>query len=450
MRPSRWTLALALLFIASMSIGEINGTLVDSDGVTASATGYVPLMWNQTTAVHFQAGTVSGTDSTSNPGNVVLGTNGPSSAVYAAVGGTSQSFYRYSTNTNSWSSMASLPGRMGNGASMVFDQSRYIYTIQGTAGRNLYRYDLSINAWSDIGDTPAAVGAGGNLAWDGQSVYVLQGSTGSAIWKFDPATGGWTTLTATPQRVGTGASLLFENGALYVTRGGNSATVWKYALTGQWTTLANSRGNIGAGADMVGGVGDLIYCSYGGSNQRLTERYDPATNAWTTRLQQPSGVGAGGGLAYDGSTSIYSMSGNGQNRFYLYSMTSNSWTSRANLPAVANAGGCMVYTPALTIYRPTGTFTSSTFDTGAAGTKYIQAFWDTSLPTSTTVTLEVRASDGLSGGTPNAAWRSLGGGSDGPMAGMTGRYVQWRVTLTTADISATPMLQEVRIFYRPA
>jgi hypothetical protein len=289
---------------------------------------------------------------------------------------------------------------------------------------------------------------GSNLAWDGQSLYVLRGSTGSEIWRYDPSTGGWNNLATTPQRVGTGASLLFENGALYVTRGGSSATVWRYALTGQWTTLPNSQGNIGVGADMVGGLGDLIYCSYGGSNQRQSESYDPTTNTWTVRASQPSTVAAGGGLAYDGLTSLYSMSGSGQNRFYLYSMTSNSWTSRANLPAAVNGGGCLVYAPALTIYRPLGTFTSSTFNSGAAGTIYIQAFWDAELPASTSITLEVRASDRLRGGAPNAAWRSMGGDSDGSMVGITGRYVQWRVTLTTGDISATPMLEEVRIYYR--
>jgi hypothetical protein len=117
-------------------------------------------------------------------------------------------------------------------------------------------------------------------------------------------------------------------------------------------------------------------------------------------------------------------------------------------PAGVTGGGCRVYAPALVIYRPLGTFTSSTFNSGAAGTIYIQAFWDAELPASTSITLEVRASDRLRGGAPNAAWRSMGGDSDGSMVGITGRYVQWRVTLTTGDISATPMLQEVRIYYR--
>jgi hypothetical protein len=115
-----------------------------------------------------------------------------------------------------------------------------------------------------------------------------------------------------------------------------------------------------------------------------------------------------------------------------------------------NAGGCLVYTPALTFYRASGTFTSATFNTGSSGIIHIQAFWDVSLPTSTTVTLEVRAADQLSGGAPNAPWRSLGGGEDGSMAGITGRYVQWRATMTTSDVTLTPTLQEVRTYYRPA
>jgi hypothetical protein len=96
-----------------MSIGEIDGTLVDSDGAEVSATAYVPLMWTQTTAAHFQAGTASGTDRSSSPGNVILGTSRLDASVFAAVGGTSQAFYRYNTVSNSWTQVASLPFEHG-------------------------------------------------------------------------------------------------------------------------------------------------------------------------------------------------------------------------------------------------------------------------------------------------------------------------------------------------
>jgi hypothetical protein len=159
-------------------------------------------------------------------------------------------------------------------------------------------------------------------------------------------------------------------------------------------------------------------------------------------------VSRGGGLAFDGSTRLYSTNGNWQSLFYSYNRTLNSWAPLTNLPAAVTTGGCIVYVPAVSIgYYAVGTLTSVTWDTGTAGVKYVQAFWDRTLPSFTTVTIEVRASDALSGGAPASSWQALGPGNHGDMSGLTGRYVQWRVTLTTADASVTPHLEEVRIYY---
>jgi hypothetical protein len=61
--------------------------------------------------------------------------------------------------------------------------------------------------------------------------------------------------------------------------------------------------------------------------------------------------------------------------------------------------------------------------------------------------MEVRASETLAAGAPNAPWRALGAGSSGDLTGLEGRYVQWRVTLTTSDAGTSPQLEEVRLYY---
>ncbi|OPX61816.1 MAG: hypothetical protein A4E29_00695 [Methanomassiliicoccales archaeon PtaB.Bin134] len=97
----------------------------------------------------------------------------------------------------------------------------------------------------------------------------------------------------------------------------------------------------------------------------------------------------------------------------------------------------------------TGTYTSAVHDAGTEGAKFDHAFWDRTLPSLTTVTLEIRASDSLSSGEPDAGWQVLGSGTNASLEGLEGRYVQWRAILTSDSPGVTPVLEEVRIYYRP-
>lgn len=97
-----------------------------------------------------------------------------------------------------------------------------------------------------------------------------------------------------------------------------------------------------------------------------------------------------------------------------------------------------------------GVYTSPVFDTGAAGTIFDSAFWDRALPSSTTLTLEVRASDALSSEEPNSSWEQLGGGVSAPLDNVRGQYVQWRASFTSDEPGSIPILEEVRIYYRLA
>ena len=66
---------------------------------------------------------------------------------------------------------------------------------------------------------------------------------------------------------------------------------------------------------------------------------------------------------------------------------------------------------------------------------------------STNITFEVRAADTLSGGFPDASWVPVGDSSPITSGLPSGRYMQWRATLTTSDPSQTPILHEVRVYH---
>lgn len=101
------------------------------------------------------------------------------------------------------------------------------------------------------------------------------------------------------------------------------------------------------------------------------------------------------------------------------------------------------------MYVSTGTIASQVLDTGISGATWNALFWDETTPASTNITFEVRASNTSflpdSGEPPS--WVSVGGTSPVTSGLPSGRYMQWRATLTTSDTSETPTLQEVTIDY---
>jgi predicted ribosomally synthesized peptide with SipW-like signal peptide len=99
-------------------------------------------------------------------------------------------------------------------------------------------------------------------------------------------------------------------------------------------------------------------------------------------------------------------------------------------------------------YAAAGTIASQVLDTGIVGAKWDALFWDETLPSNTNITFEVRAANSLAGCFPDASWTNLGSANSPITSGLpSGRYMQWRATLTTSDTSKTPTLHEVTVEY---
>jgi hypothetical protein len=101
-------------------------------------------------------------------------------------------------------------------------------------------------------------------------------------------------------------------------------------------------------------------------------------------------------------------------------------------------------------HASSGTIASQVWDTGVSGARWDGLIWDETLPTGTDITFEVRASNTpFDKSATSPAWVSVGGTSP-VISGFTqsGRYLQWRATLTPDAAGAyTPVLQEVRLYY---
>jgi hypothetical protein len=100
-------------------------------------------------------------------------------------------------------------------------------------------------------------------------------------------------------------------------------------------------------------------------------------------------------------------------------------------------------------YLSLGTIASQVLDTGVVGAGWDGLFWDETIDSNTDITFEVRASDVLfAKDDASPDWIDLGLASSPITSGLpSGRYMQWRATLTTSDGLETPTLHEIRVYH---
>jgi len=119
----------------------------------------------------------------------------------------------------------------------------------------------------------------------------------------------------------------------------------------------------------------------------------------------------------------------------------------------ATTGSKLAYNQLFEVYRTrtypgSGTIASQVYDSEMSGSNWTALYWTKTLASGTDITFEVRASDTSftkTDGTPT--WVSLGSGDSPQTMSVTGRYFQWRATMTTSDNAVTPVLSDVTPYY---
>jgi hypothetical protein len=99
-------------------------------------------------------------------------------------------------------------------------------------------------------------------------------------------------------------------------------------------------------------------------------------------------------------------------------------------------------------YKTSGNLRSQVLNTGSIGTTIDLLFWDANVPSSTTLTFYVRASDQqFDANDDSPKWIKMGTTSPVSTALPKGQYIQWRANLATSNNQRTPDLREVQILY---
>jgi hypothetical protein len=362
--------------------------------------------WIQTSQADYQMGILENVDIISSPGNVKLVMRNISPTMYATFGSGSTTFQQYNVSNNTWNSLANTPGSISNGGAVVKDNSSYVYVLRGGNQRNLYRYSMPFNNWSSMTATPAAINSGGALVYTGGNyLYALRGGGTTNFYRYSIPFNNWSSMAATPAAINSGGALVYTGGSyLYALRGGGTTNFYRYSIP---------------------------------------------FNNWSSMAATPGPVNAGGALVSDNGNNIYAFNGSSQ-KFWLYNISANSWndTLVSDPPGLVGWGGSLSYSPGSSGYLSIGKLSSAVYDTGNAGTRWDSLSWDTALVAGTIITFEVRASNTLFTKTDTLpAWQQSGWPSPVNSGLPSGRYLQWRATLSTSDTYRTPILNEVRVWY---
>jgi hypothetical protein len=195
--------------------------------------------------------------------------------------------------------------------------------------------------------------------------------------------------------------------------------------------------------------GNYIY-AFNGSSKPSFWRYNISGDSWSSLTNIPGNVGAGGSLVSDKGNYIYAFNGSSKPSFWRYDISNSIWSDAAVANPTLNvgAGGSLTYVAGSSGYKSSGALASPVYDTGNAGARWDSLFWDSATVSGTNITFEVRASNTLFAKTDASPdWQQSGWPSPVNSGLPSGRYLQWRASLSTGDTAKTPILNEVRVWY---
>jgi|GEM_PF-2182553 len=260
-------------------------------------------------------------------------------------------------------------------------------------------------------------GAGGDSCYSGSTSYGGKGGDGGGAILLDASTiniAGTITMRGENGEDG----YLGDADGVGGGGGGSGGTI---LIKGSSVTISGelnvSGGNGGAKAGTYGGSGG------GGGGGRIKIFYESLDDTGATYNTQG---GATGGATYEDPQPVAGSSGS------LYK-ASQSYTSSVS-------------------YYSSGTLASQVHDCGIDNATWDKLSWMESLPSTTDITFEVRASDtSFAKDATTPSWIDLGSANSPITSGLpSGRYQQWRATFSTTDSSYTPTLHEALIVYSPA
>jgi len=479
--------------VAALVVGGSAALFTDTETSNDSTfTSWTSTQWTQTSQADFNAGVLSGTNTSLSPNNVILSAGAGSGANMIL-------FWDTGTIPTGWTDVSATGQAFNN----VFPRGAATYGGTGGTG-GTHSHTVSLVSIGPPSLTTQVTSGATNRASSTHTHALASGSTGTVsnlpsyrnlrVIKYN---------SGVPTVIPSGAMAIFDttppagwtryvaqdnyfvqgSGATGGTGGTNtdSHTVPNLAATSNYTAVT-------ATGTTIGGTGHTHTLS----NTNSIDKRPPYITVILAKANADTAIPVGMIAMFDasptGDWSVLSAGGPFDSRFIVgstsYGTTGGASSHQPTGPSISSnsSGGqsASIATPtvlvasqphthsvtlsfnsvsnlppyrdviiAKALYAASGTIASAVLDTTVTGSRWDALFWDESLATGTDITFAVRASDTVflkDAVTPS--W-TLVGGTSPVLTGLTsGRYKQWRATLTSnGSQTNTPTLQEARVYY---
>ncbi|MFA7319000.1 MAG: hypothetical protein WC022_00145 [Parcubacteria group bacterium] len=252
--------------------------------------------------------------------------------LYVFRGYSGDTFWRYDTIKNTWSTMAGLPQPAFYGADMTYLASTgKIYAMFGGYSQKFYSYDIDSNSWTKLTDMLDTPWTGAAMEGNGTSIFIVRGNASTDFWEYDTVSSSWINRPPITAAVGAGADIVNgQDGNLYLVRGSGTQTFYRYDIAGHrwYATVAQLPSTCGAAANAActfgneqKGVyrnGKLYFMRSNGTQDML--QYDISGNAWTalTTDMTPQAVNYGSLTLNTNDNLIYAFRANGTTDFWKF------------------------------------------------------------------------------------------------------------------------------------
>lgn len=152
------------------------------------------------------------------------------STIYALLGNGAR-LYMYTPNsgTGTWTQRADAPGTVLNGSAVYDSANGYIYVLAGNGTSNFYRYSTASNTWSTMAALPVTSSYGSAMVINNGKIYTAAGSLTTSTYIYDINSNSWTQGTPAPEQFNYGAVLLpLDANSALAFAGDNSPDVWQF------------------------------------------------------------------------------------------------------------------------------------------------------------------------------------------------------------------------------
>ncbi len=296
--------------------------------------------------------------------------------IYTTRGGTYTTFYRYSTENNTWETPnrdffgphnvdGSVYLPFANGALMADDGNGNVYLGRGGYDTTFGKYNVDSGAFTSLSKLPMGAYNGASIVYDGteNTIYYIPGSGIRArrsgadtkspyFYKYNIATNVWSEITSDRPlaQVWTGSSMTYDGSRyIYLTQGNSATTWWRYDTQGsagsRWLAMSMASSCTSSeGSKIIYKDGTIYRIQAGNTRVNCKISGDFATATWTTLNLLPANVSYGAALMDGKDGYLYVTQGGNLavSNYYRYdtSQPSPTWeTLSATVPGQVTYGG---------------------------------------------------------------------------------------------------------------